>query len=509
MAANSMRKYKILLNINNAIIHQRSREGLFREITRVISRYFQFDHISIIVKKGADEDSFTFFSPYLGTNVPELPLNTIPRDMTPTAQQAMDTRQIISVNLLDGTDIPESAFLKKAGLYGVVFLPLVIRSRSIGSMQLCFKKMPEIDPETTQLFEMTAQQIAIAVENMLAYEELQELKDRLSEERSYLKKQIRSLTDSDRVVFASRKMADMMDSVRNVAPTDATVLITGETGTGKDVIARSIHRLSIRKNSTFVKLNCAALVPTLIESELFGHEKGAFTGAAARKIGRFELAHGSTLFLDEITELPLPVQAKLLQVLQDHSFERVGGTETIKTDVRIIAATNQDILRLVSENRFRQDLYYRINIFPLHIPPLRDRTADIPVLGRYFGDRFCEKLGRTRPRFTADAEAVLMNYSWPGNVRELQNFIERIIILKSRQSVTGRDIREFLNIQAVADPEKITTLSDVEKRHIEQVLKQTRGQIAGQYGAATILGLKRSTLQYRIKKLGIAVSDFK
>ncbi len=508
MVKNSMKKYKILLNINNAIINQRSREGLFREITRVLNNYFNFDHISILVKKRDDDGFLTFFSPYLGVHVPELPYNEMPKEMALTAQQAMDTRQIITVNLMDGTDIPEADFLRKAGLYGVVFIPLVIWSRPIGSMQLCFKKLPEYDDYTLELFEMAAQQIAIAVENMLAYEELQELKDRLSEERVYLKKEISSLLDSDRVVFASPKMADIMDSVRNVASTDATVLITGETGTGKDIIAASIHRLSSRKNNTFVRLNCAALVPTLVESELFGHEKGAFTGANARKIGRFELAHSSTLFLDEITELSLPIQAKLLQVLQEHTFERVGGTETIKTDVRIVAATNQDILKLVSENSFRQDLYYRLNIFPIHIPPLRQRQEDIPVLGRYFGDRFCEKLGRIRPQFTSDAEDVLMNYSWFGNVRELQNFIERVIILKSKQVVTGRDIKSLLNVASVQE-QNSTKLLEVERKHIESVLKQTRGVIAGHYGAAKLLGLKRSTLQYRMNKLGIAAADFK
>jgi transcriptional regulator with GAF, ATPase, and Fis domain len=319
----------------------------------------------------------------------------------------------------------------------------------------------------------------------------------------------------------------------DAARTDTTILLTGETGTGKDLIARTIHKVSGRSKNTFFKLNCAALVPTLIESELFGHEKGSFTGATAKKIGRFELANSSTLFLDEISELPFNTQAKLLQVLQDGKFERVGGSETIKTDVRIIAASNKDLARLVKEYKFREDLYYRLNIFPVNIPPLRERREDIPLLGKHFMDKFCSKLNRIRPHFLQGALDLLVSYSWPGNVRELENFMERIIILKSNKVVTEDDIRPILNVDrerdvqisslqhmeksplsnAVTDDKgrevKLASLSEMEKQHISNVLKRTKGVIAGQYGAASILNMKRSTLIYRMKKLGIHPGDYK
>ena len=274
------------------------------------------------------------------------------------------------------------------------------------------------------------------------------LRDSLVEEKSYLAREIETLKETQDILYACPAMEQLMKTVRNVAATDTTVLLTGETGTGKDLLARFIHRNSPRSSQTYIKVNCAALVPTLIESELFGHEKGAFTGAAARKIGRFEIADKSTLFLDEIGELPLTTQAKLLQVLQEREFERVGGTETIRTDVRIIAATNQNLRTMVVEKNFREDLFYRLNIFPVLVPPLRERREDIPLLGKFFADRFCAKLHRPRPHFDKSAVDVLLRYNWPGNVRELQNFIERVIILKSNQTLTGEDITPILNSSA-------------------------------------------------------------
>jgi len=303
-------------------------------------------------------------------------------------------------------------------------------------------------------------------------------------------------------------MQRLLDVIQNVASTDTTVLITGETGTGKELIARKIHASSPRSDKTFIKVNCAALVPTLIESELFGHERGAFTGASARKIGRFQIAQHSTLFMDEIGELPLNTQAKLLQVLQEGVFERVGGTEPIHTDVRIVAATNLDLHALVAENRFREDLFYRLNIFPIHVPPLRERAEDIPVLGKYFIMCLCGKLDRARPNLQPDATDMLMRYSWPGNVRELQNFIERIIILRSGQNVTSADIQSILNVGGDIQADDMHMV-DVERNYIEKVLRKTRGRLAGDGGAADLLGMKRSTLQYKLKKHGLRPADYR
>lgn len=331
---------------------------------------------------------------------------------------------------------------------------------------------------------------------------------RLETEMNQLRREVTGRFEFDNIVGKSPQMREIFNLVELAAASPVTVLITGETGTGKELVARTIHALSQRKNRTFIKVNCAALVPTLIESELFGHEKGAFTNAAARKIGRFEIAHKSTLFMDEIGELPLNTQSKLLQVLQDGVFERVGGVQPIKTDVRIIAATNQNLVRLVKDKLFRQDLFYRLNIFPIHIPPLRERPEDIPVLGSYFGNKYCIKLNRPRPHMEPEAINMLIGYGWPGNVRELQNFIERIIILKSGQTVTGYDIKTVLS-GSLEQNGQAMTLAEVEKNHLEKVLQKTKGRVAGTSGAAELLDIKRSTLQYKLKKFNINPSIYK
>jgi transcriptional regulator with GAF, ATPase, and Fis domain len=290
-----------------------------------------------------------------------------------------------------------------------------------------------------------------------------------------------------------------------VAKTDSTVLVTGETGTGKELIVRAIHDLSRRKDKLLVKVNCAALPAGVIESELFGHERGAFTGALTRKTGRFELAHRGTLFLDEIGDLPLELQAKLLRVLQDGEFERVGGTQTLKVDVRLIAATNRDLERAVAEDRFRADLYYRLNVFPIAIPPLRKRSQDVPRLARHFAMLYASKMGRKVGPLTADVLERLTAYSWPGNVRELQNVIERAVIVSSNGRFEAGDFAttSVAPVAASAKPDS-RSLEDVERQHIVSVLEQTGWRISGERGAAKILGLKRTTLEARIKKLEIS-----
>ncbi|MCP4714300.1 MAG: AAA domain-containing protein, partial [Deltaproteobacteria bacterium] len=358
------------------------------------------------------------------------------------------------------------------------------------------------------LFEQVAQQLALAVDNMLAYEQLESSKEKLVEEKTYLKKAIETLGEDHDIIYGSPAMGTLIEDIKNVSATDATVLLTGETGTGKSLVARTIHKLSTRKKDTFFALNCAAMVTTLIESELFGHEKGAFTGANDRKIGRFELADKSTLFLDEISELPLNTQAKLLHVLQEKTFERVGGSQTITTDARIIAATNQDLKQLISEKKFREDLFYRLNIYPMHVPALRERIDDIPLLMSFFVEISCERLRRKAPDFDKSAVDALLEYPWPGNIRELENFIERIVIMKSARRVTGSDIRSILHVSG-EDDNRLLTLDEAEKLHIESVLLRTRGVVGGKNGAAELLGIKRPKLQYRMKRLGIEPAEFK
>jgi formate hydrogenlyase transcriptional activator len=298
-----------------------------------------------------------------------------------------------------------------------------------------------------------------------------------------------------------------LDHVAIVADTDSTVLITGETGTGKERIARMIHNISGRKDRSFIKVNCAAIPTGLLESELFGHEKGAFTGAVSQKLGRLELADKGTLLLDEVGEIPLELQPKLLRVLQDQEFERLGGTKTIRVDVRLIAATNRDLLRAVEEKEFRSDLFYRLHVFPLHIPTLRDRREDIPMLVRHFVDRCAARLHKRIDVIPEGTIEAMMNWSWPGNIRELENFIERSVILAEGNRLNpplGELSQEILRQPSGSD----ITLRDREREHIIEILRQTRGALSGPSGAAARLGLKRTTLQYKMQKLGISRTDY-
>jgi len=532
MNTNELREQKILLQVTNAIIAHRTREGLFREIVNVLHPIFAFDRISILLNHPG-EDRWDFFSPPIGIEVPGFPKEVVPIQDVTIPFQAMKEKKTVIAELARQSDDPQIRRFLEVGLQWIICAPLMMRDRVIGSVQVCYKERPGFLLDNIDLFEKVSRQVSLVIDNILAYEKLQSVKDVLAEERQYLKRELDRFGEEYEIVYASQIMRSLMNTLMDAARTDTTILLTGETGTGKDLIARTIHKVSGRSKNTFFKLNCAALVPTLIESELFGHEKGSFTGATAKKIGRFELANGSTLFLDEISELPLNTQAKLLQVLQDGKFERVGGSETIKTDVRIIAATNKDLARLVKEYKFREDLYYRLNIFPVNIPPLRERREDIPLLGKHFMDKFCSKLNRIRPHFLQGALDLLVSYSWPGNVRELENFMERIIILKSNKVVTEEDIRPLLNVDkehdvqisslqemgksplsnAVTDDKgrevKLASLSEMEKQHIANVLRRTKGVIAGPNGAARILNMKRSTLIYRMKKQGIHPGEYK
>jgi DNA-binding NtrC family response regulator len=320
---------------------------------------------------------------------------------------------------------------------------------------------------------------------------------------SYLEDEARAEQNMGNMVGESDGFQDVVTNIQVVAPTDAAVLIEGETGTGKELVARAIHDRSSRSKKAFIKVNCAAIPATLLESELFGHEKGSFTGAFAQKLGRFELAHEGTLFLDEIGEIPLELQSKLLRALQEQELERVGGNRTIKVDVRIIAATNRDLKTMVDENRFRADLYYRLNVFPLNVPPLRERREDIPLLSRYFVQKYAQRLGRkieTIPTYVLDA---LTNYDWPGNIRELQNVIERSVVLSNGPELHVA-MPEMGRSAPTALQDRSSNVSDADRARILQVLKEAKGQVGGPDGAAARLGLKRTTLQSRMRKYNIA-----
>jgi len=373
------------------------------------------------------------------------------------------------------------------------------------------------------LLQQVAGQVAIALENALAFKEIDALKDKLAVEKLYLEEEIRSEINFEEIIGDSPALRRTLSQVELAAPAGTTVLILGETGTGKELIARAIHNLSPRRERTFVKVNCAAIPAGLLESELFGHERGAFTGALTQKIGRFEFADGGTLFLDEVGDLPLELQPKLLRVLQEQEFERLGGNRTQRVDVRVVAATNNDLAALVAERRFRSDLYYRLNVFPIQIPPLRERPEDVALLVRYFVQKFSRRQNKTVIYIPSNVMEALVNYPWPGNVRELENLIERAVLLSPGQElrVPLAELKEAFPSSVLAaapvDVSRIplahaapavpagtlSTLDETQRQHILRVLRQTEWRIAGPHGAAAILGMKRTTLQARMRKLGI------
>jgi len=341
--------------------------------------------------------------------------------------------------------------------------------------------------------------VAIGVENALAYSEIAELKDRLAQEKLYLEDEIRGEMDFEGIVGQSSALRHVLQLVETVAPSDSTVLLLGETGTGKELIARAIHDRSRRKDRTFVKLNCAAIPTGLLESELFGHERGAFTGAITQRVGRLELADQGTLFLDEVGDIPIEIQPKLLRALQEREFERLGSTRTKKVDVRLVAATNRDLEKMIENREFRSDLYYRLNVFPIRIPPLRERPEDIPLLVRYFAQKYGRRMEKRIESVPAAGMKKLASWHWPGNIRELENFIERSVIL-THGSALQVAVGELTNGKVV--PPSGTRASG-ERDEILRILKTTNGRVAGAEGAAARMGLKRTTLISRMKKLGI------
>jgi transcriptional regulator with GAF, ATPase, and Fis domain len=354
-----------------------------------------------------------------------------------------------------------------------------------------------------------AGRVAMAVDNAMAFRRIAELRDRLDQEKQYLEEEINLEHRFDDIVGESTGLRNVLRQIETVAPTDATVLIEGETGTGKELLARAVHRLSARSERTFIKLNCAAIPAGLLESELFGHEKGAFTGAIARKIGRLELANEGTLFLDEVGDLPLDLQPKLLRALQEREIERLGGTRSIPVNVRLIAATNRDLAKMVAEKQFRSDLFYRLKVFPVFATPLRERAADIPILVRHFVSRHARRMGKNIETIPPEAMDALVAWKWPGNIRELENFLERAVIL-SRGPQLHVPLAE---IEAMEEEEENAgadspTLHAAERDHIVRALREARGIIGGPSGAAERLGLKRTTLNSKIKKLGIERSDY-
>ncbi|HTV58350.1 MAG TPA: sigma 54-interacting transcriptional regulator [Verrucomicrobiae bacterium] len=425
---------------------------------------------------------------------------------TPAGQVFLSGKPIV-LNELDTTLFEASAYepLISRGIRTACYLPLPSLERNLGTL-IVGRRSGSWNAQEVEKLTLMATQISLALDNVISSRMMAQLAEKMRQERSYLEEELRTVYSFEEIIGETRGIKRVLAQVENVAPTDATVLILGETGTGKELIARAIHNLSPRREQAFVRLNCSAIPAGLLESELFGHEKGAFTGAIAQKIGRLELAHQGTFFLDEVGDLPLELQPKILRALQEREIERVGGTKTMPIDLRLVAATNRDLAKMVADHQFRADLYYRLRVFPIEVPPLRERKDDIPLLVKYFVHKHARRMNRRIETIPPDMMRAFVSYPWPGNIRELENFLERAVILTKEGPLraplveleSGKSHTEHL------DP----NLERAERDHILKVLREASGHIGGANGAAERLGLKRTTLNSKMKKLGIKRKDY-
>jgi formate hydrogenlyase transcriptional activator len=496
--------YRTLLAVSEAIVSHRDLGTLWHDLAGRLHLVVRFDYLALLLHDAASDTVRGHIleppAPGPRPGFPPLPVNDTP------AGAVLQTQQPLV--MADQAELARwPRFLEWARPLGAnsrCILPLTTARRRLGALVFASRETGAFDAADLGFLRQVANQVAVAVENALAFQEIEALKDKLNSEKVYLEEEIRTEHSFEEIVGESDALRRVLKEVETVAPTDSTVLIRGETGTGKELIARALHQSSPRRDSTFVKLNCAAIPTGLLESELFGHEKGAFTGAITQKVGRFELAHQGTLFLDEVGDIPPELQPKLLRVLQEQEFERLGGTRTIRVDVRLVAATNRDLAAMVTEGRFRSDLYYRLNVFPVLLPPLRERHDDIPRLVRHFTMQFARRIGRRIETIPTEAMDALVRYSWPGNIRELQNMIERAVILS-----TGPTLQLPLGELRAAAPQAPVpagapvTLADAEREHILGALRASDWVLGGPEGAAARLGMKRSTLQWKMKKLGL------
>jgi len=515
-------RLQVLLQINNILVTSRELPELFRGIVSALERVIHHDYTSLALLDPVTSLLKIYALDFPGNQRIFKPESSIPRDSSPAGQAIASGRPLLARGAeLDQYPSEIIRVLRAEGLESICCIPLINHGRTFGSLNLASRRSDSFAESDVELLSQVAAQIAIAVENALAFKEIDALKDKLAEEKLYLEEEIRTEFNFEEIVGESPSLKRALAQVELVAPAGTAALVLGETGTGAAVPARAIHNLSPRRERTFVKINCAAIPSGLLESELFGHERGAFTGAISQKIGRFELADRGTLFLDEVGDLPLELQPKLLRVLQEQEFERLGSNRTQRVDVRIVAATHQDLSKLVSERAFRSDLYYRLNVFPIQIPPLRERPEDVPLLVRYFVQKFSRRLTKTVEYVPAEAMDALASYPWPGNVRELENFIERAVLLSPGRELRvpvgelkssangaftgdgGAGAYDLLARPPAAATSSIATLQEAERQHILRALRQTEWRIAGPKGAAELLGMKRTTLQARMRKLKI------
>jgi formate hydrogenlyase transcriptional activator len=501
-------RLRLLLDLNNTLSPNLGLRDLLRAVSSNVRRVMRCDYTSVILPEPDGENLRIYARNFSELSEPMAEELVVPRAGTP-AGMVLETGKalVLGAEELARFD-PKINPTLALGMKSACFLPLTARGRMLGTLNVC--RFPEraFTQDDVDFLLQVAGQVALAADNALDYHQVAESRQRLAEERVYLNEEIRSERNFEEIIGSSAVLKNVLKQVAIVAPTDSTVLILGETGVGKELVARAIHNLSGRRDHTFVKVNCAAIPLGLLESELFGHEKGAFTGAIARKIGRFELAHQGTLFLDEVGDIPPELQPKLLRVLQEQEFERLGSTHTIKVNVRLVAATSRNLPAMVEQREFRGDLYYRLNIFPLVVPPLRERSEDISLLVEYFVARFGERLGRKVSRIDRQTMELLQSYRWPGNIRELQNVIERGVILAE-----GGTLRIDANMLEPGEPRQAPLQGHVlrqnEKELIEAALAETKGRVAGPRGAAARLRIPASTLESKVRALKIDKYKFR
>jgi formate hydrogenlyase transcriptional activator len=494
-------RLRVLLEVNNAVVSKLDLHMLVNAIAASLRRVIHHEYTSLAVFE-PETNSMRV----LALDFPQ-GKGLIREDVLVPVERALAGKaflthqpQVLDRNEIEAFDSATSRLMRAEGVRSLVCMPLITHDRALGTLSLASLRDSAFQQGDVDLLAQVASQVAIAVENALAFQEIAQLKNKLAQEKLYLEDEIRSEMNFDEIIGESTSLRAVLKQVETVAPTDSTVLITGETGTGKELIARAIHNLSPRRERTFVKVNCAAIPTGLLESELFGHERGAFTGAIAQRIGRFELADGGTIFLDEIGDIPLELQPKLLRVLQEQEFERLGSTHTTRVDIRLVAATNRNLAEMVAARTFRSDLYYRLRVFPILMPPLRDRQEDIPSLVRYFVEKHARRMNRKVETIPAETLDQLVHYPWPGNIRELENLIERAVIV-SPGPILRVPLGELRSGTEVLD--ESLTLRAAERDHILKALEATKWVLAGPRGAAVRLGMKRTTLQSKMRKLGI------
>ena len=513
---------EVLLDVNRAIGRHLERDELFGALAACLRNVFETDRFGIELPIEGERLQGHLLTP-TGAKKQPTRVKVLPAQGTACNWVLQNRKWLVSSTRDELRERFPLTFdvMTSEGMESLCAMPLVSDDRARGVLFFMAARKEAYGGLRQGLLEQVTSAVAVALDDCLAHEEVRRLRDQLAAENAYLQEEIRSEHNFEEIVGNSPALLALLRQVDQVAPTDATVLISGETGTGKELIARAVHIRSGRKARALVKVNCSAISAGLVESELFGHVKGAFTGAIEKRMGRFELANGGTIFLDEVGELPLETQVKLLRVLQEHEFEPVGSSQSVKVDVRIIAATNRDLHEAVLKGRFREDLFYRLNVFPIQVPPLRERTVDIPVLAMFFVSQFAQRFDKKIDAITQDAMTQLSSYSWPGNIRELQNIIERAVVL-CRSNVltlatellpaTGTGNGSGSARAAAASPclplsefgvETPSTLEEVERRHVLSVLEQTGWKIDGENGAARTLNLHPNTLRSRLKKLGI------